>query len=131
MARVRGFASRLAGVSIDDLMPLFVLIAMNHDAYSGLLARFAGGEPAVLQANIADLEKLMLEEDSRRLAMGLSTPTSMPSANRAKDGASTGTSTPGPSSNPHRPAPRNTTTNEPLDYPPDRGVPWKIIKSIV
>jgi hypothetical protein len=64
MAQVCGFASRLTGVSINDLVPLFTMIGMNHDAYSGLLAIFTGGEPAIVQVNIEGLEKLMLEEDS-------------------------------------------------------------------
>ena len=65
MSRVRGFATRLQGVTIDDLMPLFTLIGMNHDQYSGLLARFTSGEPAIVNATTSDLERLVIEEDSR------------------------------------------------------------------
>ena len=75
MSRVRGYASRLSTITIDELMPLIALIGMNHEAYSGLIARFTGGEPAVVNASVEDLERLVLEEDSRRLAMGISTPT--------------------------------------------------------
>ena len=71
MARVRGYKSRLTGVTINAIMPFIALIGMDHEKYSGLLARFTIGEPAVVGASLTDLEHLMLEEDSRRRAMGI------------------------------------------------------------
>jgi hypothetical protein len=63
--------------------------------------------------------------------MGLSTPPSMPSANRAEDWAGIAKATLGPPSNPRRPAPRNERGSKKVDYPPEGGDPWKIVKSIV
>jgi hypothetical protein len=110
-------------------MPLFTLIGMNHEAYSGLIARFTGGEPAVVNASVKDLERLMLEEDSRRLAMGISIPTA-PSAQRADGTPGAKTPTPAPPSNPRRPAPRNDPEEGGGNYPPDNGIPWRVVKAI-
>ncbi len=85
MARVRGFEGRLHGVTIDDIMPMFAILGMHHDQYSGLLARYTSGEPAIVNATIAEIERLMLDGDSRRRAMGIDPTLNTASANRVQD----------------------------------------------
>jgi hypothetical protein len=127
MSRVRGFATRLKGVTIDDIVPLFTLIGMNHDQYSGLLDRFTSGEPAIVNATTSDLERLMLEEDSCRRAMGIQPMSGQSSANRAQDvrpkNDEAKTSVP-------RHPPRGTPPDS-LVYPPEGGIKWKVLKGIV
>ena len=74
MARGRHLANRL-GTVLAKIMPLFALIGMDHTKYDGLLSRFTSGDPAIVTADLSQLEAKMTEEDSRKEAMGMtSTP---------------------------------------------------------
>ena len=85
LSRVRGFANRLAGVSMDSVMPLFAILGMDHSKYDGLLSRFTSGDASVVGADLPTLEHLMMGEDRRKEAMGI-TSAPIPSANRATQG---------------------------------------------
>ena len=127
LSRVRGFANRLAGVSMDSVMPLFAILGMDHSKYDGLLSRFTSGDASVVTADLPALELLMLGEDRRKEAMGI-TPVPIPSANRATQGP--------PNNNNHSDDqggnPRGPPPLPPPEaiFPPTKGVRWPQIKAL-
>ena len=56
---VRGFANRLAGVSMESVMLLFAILGMDHSKYDGLLSRFTSGDTSVVSADLPALELLI------------------------------------------------------------------------
>ena len=52
ISRAKGINNVLAGVSIADCMPLKILSCLN-DSYSGLIARYFQGDPAVVNATVS------------------------------------------------------------------------------
>ena len=59
-------------------MPLFAILVMYHSKYNGLLSCFTSGDTLVVMADLPTLELLMLGEERRKAAMGLSTAPSPP-----------------------------------------------------
>ena len=95
MARVRHLANRLGYMPVAEVMPLFALLGMDHSKYNGLLARFTSGNPSIVTANMSQLETKMTDEDSRKMAMGIS-PTPFPSASRVSNREPTSRQAPSP-----------------------------------
>ena len=69
--RVRGFAQRLKGVTIDTLMPLFALNGMYQSLYNGTLSRFTSGDPTLISADLTALEDIMTQEVSIKRELGI------------------------------------------------------------
>ena len=66
MERARNLQTRLTGVTIDQLMTTIVMTQMDQALYDGTYSRYTGGDPAVHQANLYELEKMMVEEVKRK-----------------------------------------------------------------
>jgi hypothetical protein len=132
MRKVRGYATRLHQVTVDQLMPLFALLGLDQGRYRGILDRFTAGDPAVVNVDINALEELMLAEDVRRSTINPGdVPLSQPSANRATQRG------PAPAPSPCAPAPAPSLSddaplgpNDPAVYPPHRGLQWKRVNVV-
>ncbi len=80
IAQYRRFASALGQVTVQDLLPLFALVSMDQDRYDGMVFWYTAGDPTVLGADLALLETLMCDKESRKQgALGVDAA----SANRA------------------------------------------------
>jgi hypothetical protein len=84
-ARARGLKSSLHGVSAEDLLPIKVLTVLES-LYPNLVERYLQGDTRVVNANLNDLEALMLVAERSATAMFPSRASDSPfSANRASN----------------------------------------------
>ena len=80
MSTVRGLDMRLGQVVMRDLMPLFAILGLDSGRYDGIINRFTGGNPTIVNADLGTLEYLLIQEDVRKRTLGVSSE-SRPSAN--------------------------------------------------
>ena len=48
MSRVCGIAQRMHGVTIDRIIPLFVIASLDHERYPGVKRRYLAGDTVLL-----------------------------------------------------------------------------------
>ena len=62
--RIRGFAARLQGVSLESVLLVFELNGMDQERVLGTLGRFTAGDPLVAGAMVDGLESLLRDEET-------------------------------------------------------------------
>ena len=48
MARVRGISKRIQGVSMENIIPLFDILSLDHDCYPGVKICYLSGNPVLV-----------------------------------------------------------------------------------
>ena len=52
MLRVRGISQRTQGVTIDRIIPLFVIASLDHDSYPGVKSRYLAGDTTLVNSDL-------------------------------------------------------------------------------
>ena len=82
MARCRDLLSRLKGVKVDEMLPFWALCQLNLDLFPGLSDRIANADPALLSADLDQIETMLKHKQRLQVAMGI-TQQAIPSARPA------------------------------------------------
>ena len=48
MARVSGISKRIQGVSMENIIPLFDILSLDHDCYPGVKIYYLAGNPVLV-----------------------------------------------------------------------------------
>ena len=86
MSRVCGIAQRMHGVTIDRIIPLFVIASLNHERYPRVNSRYLAGYTALVNCDLLQLSGLLSSEETRQRALVIpSIPLSTTSVNRVSN----------------------------------------------
>ena len=113
----------MQGVTIDSIIPLFVIVSLDHDRYPGVTNRYLAGDTALVNYNLLQLNGLLSSETRQR---DLENPNIPPSTTIANCVSNT-KSNPPQNELPALQPPQPPTQPSSVTHPPARGVPWKFI----
>ena len=86
MSRVRGISQRMHGVTIDHIIPLFVIASLDHERYPGVKIHYLAGETALVNCDLLQPSSLLSSKVTRQRALGITAvPPYTTSVNRVSD----------------------------------------------
>jgi hypothetical protein len=83
-ARGRELHERLLRFKVEEIMPLLMLVRLNHDNFPGLQDRIANADAALMNADMNQVEQLVRKYEQMQKALGISPDPASASARRAK-----------------------------------------------
>jgi hypothetical protein len=82
-ARGRELHERLLRFRVDEIMPLLMLVRLNHDNFPGLQERIANADKDLMNADMANVEQLVRRYEQMQKALGISPGSTDASARRS------------------------------------------------
>ena len=117
MSRVCGIAQQMHGVTIDRIIPIFLIPSLDHKIYLWVKSRYLAGDTALVNCELLQLSGLLSSEETRQRALNItSVPPSTTSVNLVSNNNSQNEH-PFPAQ--HKP----TTQSSNVSYPHSRGLP--------
>ena len=65
MSRVRGIAQRMQGLTIDHIIPIFMIASLDHERYPGVKSCYLAGDTALVNCDLLQLSGLLSSEEMR------------------------------------------------------------------
>ena len=123
MSCVFGISKHMQEDLMDQIISLFAIGILDHDLYPGVKSRYLEGNPALVNCNLLDLSGLLSSKENSQQSLGLQISTPTVTLKRVSDAKAQPSLTGRPQPRPSQLPP----TTSPIDYPQQRGVPWKRI----
>jgi hypothetical protein len=108
-ARGRELHERLLRFKVEEIMPLLMLVRLNHDNFPGLQERIANADTTLMSADMNQVEQLVRKYEQMQKALGISPESTSATAHRAH----------AQKPDDKKPSPNNKPPEKPPAFPPD------------
>jgi hypothetical protein len=106
-ARGRELHERLLRFKVKEIMPLLMLVRLNHDNFPGLQDRIANADTTLMSADMNQVEQLVRKYEQMQKALGISPDSTASSARRVQK------------PDEKKPPPKDKAPAAPSAFPPD------------
>ena len=69
MSQVRNISQRVKGLSMEKIIPIFIIASLDHDCYPGVKSRHLDGDPALVNCDLLIINGKLLSEETRQQEM--------------------------------------------------------------